>query len=316
MSWSSRRVLVTGGAGFIGSNLVDRLVEEGARVRVLDNLKEGREENLKGVLSRIEFVRGDSRDRAVVERAVEGQEVVFHLAANASVPESVDDPAYDFETNVVGTHNVLRSVLPGKGARIVFSSSAAVYGPPQYTPVDETHPLEPISPYGGSKLAAERLLISYARTFDLEVAVARIFNTFGPRQPRYVAYDLLMKLKRNPRHLEVLGDGRQRRDYCYISDMVEALMFLGMAPLEEPLVVNISGGQTISIRELVEKILSRLGLADSDVVYGLPSWKGDIEVLSGDISRLRDMGFRHRISLEDGLDHMIRWFQDVHGRIV
>ena len=137
--------------------------------------------------------------------------------------------------------------------RIVHASTAAVYGPPEYTPVDEGHPLNPISPYGASKLAAERLLVGYAQTFGFELAVVRIFNTYGPRQPRYVAYDLMKKLERNPRRLEVLGSGLQRRDYCYISDTVGALMLAGETPASPPAVMNVSGGRTVTIRELVRQ---------------------------------------------------------------
>jgi UDP-glucose 4-epimerase len=315
MSFRGKKVLVTGGAGFLGSHLVDRLVGLGARVTVLDNLHGGDRENLAGVAKKIRFLEGDVRDARAVREAAEGAEWIFHIAGNASVPASVEDPVYDFETNVQGTYHVLAVARENPEVRIVFSSSAAVYGPPRYTPVDEEHPLEPISPYGGSKLAAERLLVSYARTYGLRVAVARIFNTFGPRQPRYVAYDLLMKLRRDPKRLEVLGDGRQRRDYCYVSDMVEALLLLARQPLEEPLVVNVSGGRTVSIRDLVEMILEELGLEDTEVIYGYPSWKGDIQVLSGDVGLLKRLGFRHQVTLEEGLRRMIAWFQEIHGRI-
>jgi UDP-glucose 4-epimerase len=314
MDWSGRRTLVTGGAGFLGSNLVETLAAAGAAVRALDNLRDGDRGNLAGAAG-AEFVQADVRDEAAVARAVSGCEVVFHLAANASVPASVEDPAYDFETNVCGTFNVLRAARDAGVRRLVFTSSAAVYGPPRRAPVDESHPLEPISPYGGSKLAAERLLAAHARTFGFEVAIARVFNTFGPRQRRYVAYDLLMKLLRNPRRLEVLGDGAQRRDYCYVSDCVRALLLLAEAPAPEPLVANVSGGRTVSIRELVALILGAVSLRDTEVVYGFPSWRGDIEVLSGEIARLRSLGYEPRVPLEEGILRFASWFQSVHGTI-
>lgn len=300
-NWTGKRVLVTGGAGFIGSHLVDRLVAAGAEVRVLDNLQAGREENLAQVCGRIDLRRADLRDAGAVDGAVAGCEVVFHAGANASVPASVEDRGYDFHTNTLGTFHVADAAVRHGVRRIVQASTAAVYGPPQRTPVDERHPLEPISPYGGSKLAAERLLAGYARTFGFELAIARIFNTYGPRQPRYVAYDLMMKLARDPHRLEVLGSGRQQRDYAYIDDTAAALLLGGEMALDEPLVYNIAGGRTVSIRELVDLILATLGLSGTEVVYGLPSWKGDIEVLSGDISRLRGLGWRPSVGLEEGL---------------
>jgi UDP-glucose 4-epimerase len=315
MGWSNERILVTGGAGFLGSHLVDGLLAAGAKVRVLDNLHGGTLENLSHVHAEIEWLEGDVRDAVIVRRAAAGCAVIFHLAANASVPDSVSDPVYDFETNVTGTFHVLRAALEAGCRRIVFTSSAAVYGPPLRTPVDEAHPLEPISPYGGTKLAAERLLAAHARTFGIEVASARVFNTYGPRQRRYVASDLLVKLRRDPKHLEVLGDGSQRRDYCYVSDTVEALMLLARVPAPEPIAVNIAGGGTISIRDLVARILALLDLSGTEVIYGLPSWKGDIDVLWGDIARIRGIGFEPRVTLDDGLGRLIRWFEALHGPI-
>jgi UDP-glucose 4-epimerase len=300
-SWSGKQVLVTGGAGFIGSHLADRLVEAGARVRVLDNLQAGNEANLARSRRDLDLQIGDLRDAPAVARAVAGCEVVFHIGANASVPASVDDRDYDFHTNTAGSFHVADAVIRHGVRRVVLASTAAVYGPPRYTPMDEAHPLDPISPYGASKLAAERLLVAYARTFDFELVAGRIFNTYGPRQPRYVAYDLMQKLARDPRRLEVLGTGLQQRDYAYVDDTVRALMLGGETPSDGPLIYNISGGRTVTIRELVTLILRTLRLEGTEVVYGLPSWRGDIEVLSGDITRLHDLGWQPEVMLEEGL---------------
>jgi len=302
--WNEVPVLVTGGAGFIGSHLVDRLVAAGARVRVLDNLQAGNEANLSSVRPQIDLRVADLRDPAAVDDAVRDCQVIFHIGANASVPASVDDRGYDFSTNALGTYHVADAAIRHGVRRIVQASTAAVYGPPRYTPVDEQHPLEPISPYGASKLAADRLLNAYAQVYGFELAMIRIFNTYGPRQPRYVAYDLMMKLARNPRRLEVLGTGEQRRDYCYIDDMVTAFMLAAETPAPAPIIFNVSGGRTVSIRELVDLILATLGLRDTEVVYGLPSWKGDIEVLSGDIRKIRQLGWQPTVPLEEGLRRM------------
>ena len=231
-------------------------------------------------------------------------DTVMHFAAKTIVPESVADPLKYYGNNTANSRTLLECCAKNDVKHFVFSSTAAVYGPPQYTPVDEAHPLNPISPYGGSKLAAERLLAAYAQTFDFEFAAVRIFNTYGPRQPRYVAYDLMMKLTRDPQRLEVLGTGEQKRDYCYISDTVRALLLAGEIPAAQPEVINVSGGRTITIRELVDLILQTLGLDQTEVVYGLPSWKGDIEVLSGDITKLRGLGWQPTVPLEEGLRRM------------
>ena len=304
--WPGTHVLVTGGAGFIGSHIVDALVQAGAEVRVLDNLQAGNEENLAAARPHIDLRIGDLRDPDAVDDAVRGCSVIFHIGANASVPASVDDRQYDFQTNTLGTYHVADAAVRHGVRRIIQASTAAVYGPPQYTPVDEAHPLMPISPYGGSKLAAERLLSAYAHTFDYELFIVRIFNTYGPRQPRYVAYDLMMKLARDPRHLEVLGSGNQQRDYCYIADMVAALVLVGELPVTQPEIANISGGKTTTIRELVALILDTLELRDTEVVYGLPSWKGDIDVLSGDITKIRNFGWSPTVPIEEGLRRMAR----------
>ncbi len=308
LDWRGRMVLVTGGAGFIGSHLVDRLVALGAQVRVFDNLQSGNERNLSDVRHLVEFLLGDLRDPAAVDAAVSGCEIVFHLGANASVPASVEDRAYDFSTNTVGSYNLADAVIRHRVRRLVQASTAAVYGSPRKIPVSEDHPCDPISPYGGSKLAADRLIFAYSQVFEFEVSLVRIFNTYGPRQPRYVIHDLIRKLQADPEHLDVLGSGEQRRDYCYVSDAVEALVLAAEVPAPSPLVLNLSGGQTITIRELTALILETLGLTRTQVRFGLPSWKGDIDVLSGDISRLRSLGWSPTVDLREGLRRTAAFF--------
>lgn len=298
-----KRVLVTGGAGFIGSNMVDRLLEIGSRVVVLDNFQAGKNENLTGVLDRVELVDGDVRDKNAVKKAISGVDTVFHFAGNASVPNSVDNPEYDFETNACGTFNLLKASLDSGVQKFVFASSAAVYGNPVYTPMDEKHPLHPVSPYGASKLAAERMGIAFKETYGFPFAAIRIFNTFGFRQPRYVIYDFIRKLRQNPKRLEVLGDGNQVRDYCHVSDMVSA--FIMVAECGEG-VYNAAGGQPISIRELAELIVARIS-PGAEITYGGKTWKGDINILIADITRLRGLGFEPKVSLKkgEGLEDML-----------
>lgn len=167
MDWMDKNTLVTGGAGFIGSNLIDLLVDKGAKVTVIDNLKDGPMENLDRVIDKICFEKGDVRDGQKVNEIIDKNEIeiVFHLAANANVPYSVEHPRYDFETNALGSLNVLESCRDNQVEKMIYASSAAVYGEPEYTPIDETHPLNPISPYGASKLAGERLGFAYHRTY-------------------------------------------------------------------------------------------------------------------------------------------------------
>lgn len=307
MNLSKARVLVTGGAGFIPSFVVEYLVELGAAVTVLDNLSTGRLENLKQVEGHIQFCEGDMRDADLLARLVREQDVIFHFAANADVPKSVTDPTCDFHTNALGAFNLLHGCLKSQVQRIIYASTAAVYGPPQYAPVDEKHPCHPISPYGASKLATEILGFAYRHTYDLPFTVIRIFNTYGPRQPRYVIHDLYRKLQKDSHHLEVLGTGDQIRDYCYVTDTARAFLAIAADDSTQGEVYNISGGRTISIRDLVTMILNATGHKDTKVTYTGKSWPGDIVRLEGEISKIRSFGFAPTVTLEEGIKMFTDW---------
>ncbi|MFH1841974.1 MAG: NAD-dependent epimerase/dehydratase family protein [bacterium] len=301
MDWNGVKALVTGGAGFVPSHIVDALVARGAIVTVMDNLQAGREENLNEVCDRITFLPQDIRDPAAVREAVAGQELVFHLAANASVPASVSDPRYDLETNSVGTFNILEAAKESGVRRVVYASSAAVYGNPQYVPTDEQHPLQPTSFYGISKLNGERLGLMYHQMFDLGFTAFRIFNTYGPRQPRYVLADLVRKLMKDPHRLEVLGTGEQVRDYAFATDTASA--FIAAAEIEAMNgdVFNLAGGNPVSIKQLVAIILKVMDLTDCEVHYTGKSWQGDITHLEADIGKITAHGFSPRVGLEEGI---------------
>ena len=313
MKWRNVRALVTGGAGFVPSHLVDALVARGAEVTVLDNLQAGKMENLAQAMPRIRFIQGDVRDLDTVDEAVNGQDFVFHLAANASVPNSLDEPRYDFETNALGTFNVLEASRRHDVRKVVYASSAAVYGEPKYVPVDESHPLEPCSFYGCSKLAGEREGFMFHSMFGLCFVAIRIFNTYGPRQPRYVMADLLRKLRENVDELEVLGDGTQVRDYSYVGDTTEAFVLAAENDDMIGQAYNIAGGNPISIRDLVALILGTLDLNHTRVCYTGTSWKGDIARLIADVSKIRGAGFAPTVRLEAGIRAMVEWFRLTEG---
>jgi len=308
-----RKVLVTGGAGFLGSHLVDRLVELGSSTTVVDDLSFGKEENLN---ERARFVKLDIRDYEALKAAISEvrPEVVFHLAASATTKESAmgwSDPVFDYEVNAVGTLNLLRAVVDGGlKPRFVYISSAAVYGEPEYTPVDEGHPTNPISPYGVSKLAGEKYALAYFREHGLPVTVLRVFNSYGPRQPRYVMFDLLKKLKEDPDRLEVIGTGEQLRSYCYVTDTIDGFI---LALREEAVgeVFNLAGEEVVSIRELVDEILDLLGLRGrTKVSYTGESWRGDIVKLVADTTKIKErLGFEPKVSLDEGLSRLRDWFE-------
>lgn len=309
MSLSQSRILVTGGAGFIPSHLVDRLVATGARVVVLDDMSAGKPENLASVKDDIEFVVGSVADTELVDRLVKGCRLVFNFAANADVPRSVKFPDVDFSTNAVGAFNVYSACRKHGVERVLQASTAAVYGEPEYTPMDERHPLHPISPYGASKLAAEAMGMAWNHTYQLPFTAIRIFNTYGPRQPRYVIYDLFRKIQKNSQRLEVLGTGAQVRDYCYVADTARAFFDLSQDPQAVGQVYNIAGGHPVSIKQLVALILKTLQLTDTEVYYTGQSWPGDINRLVAGLEKIRCAGFAPTIDLDEGLRRFAAWIE-------
>lgn len=313
MRLSGAPVLVTGGAGFLGSHLVDALVAEGARVTAFDDLSASELSNLAPSRKRIRFVEGDVRDRDAIGAAMRGQALVFHLAANADVPRSVREPDHDFAVNVVGGHNLLRAAVEEK-ARVVFASSAAVYGPPLRTPIDEQHPLRPVSPYGAAKVAVEKLGFAYAEVYGLAFTAVRVFNTYGERQPRYVMFDLLRKIAQDPLRLEVLGTGAQRRSYCHVSDAVELFLRAGISDLALGRAINLAGDASMSIREL-SSLLARLSRRENIAcTFTGQSWPGDIELLTGDAGWARQqLAWSPSVPLEDGLLRLITWLEQRFG---
>jgi UDP-glucose 4-epimerase len=304
------QVVVTGGAGFIGSHLVDRLVDVGAEVTVVDDLSEGSMSNLSRVEREIEFTELDITDRSDIAEVLQNQRLVFHLAANADVPRSVERPTEDFEINATGTQVVLDEGRKAGIKKVVFASSAAVYGPPEYTPIDETHPLNPVSPYGASKLAGERLGMAYSATYDLDVTALRIFNTFGPRQLRYVMFDFLRKLDEDPTRLEVLGSGDERRTFAYVSDTVAALLTLAVRGETPGEVYNFGGSSPTQIRDLAELMADRFYDGTPEIETTKEPKPGDISVLETDNSKIATLGVTPTVELADGLDRLYEWYQD------
>ena len=315
MTWQGKRVLVTGAAGFVGSHLVDALVKCGATVTALDSLHSGDMANLDEARSLIAFREADVRDWEAVNDATRHQDVVFHLAANADVPYSLEHPQFDFEVNVLGSQNIMRACMANDVGRLVFASTAAVYGDPVYTPMDEDHPLRPISPYGASKLAAENLGFAYHRSFGLPFTAIRISNSYGERQTKYVIHDLLAKLLSDPGRLEVLGDGNQHRDFCHVSDVSRCFILAAESDTMRGEALNLAGPGSISIRDLAHLVLELLGLDGKTAVsYTGRSWQGDISLLLPDIAKARRLlGFSPEIALKGGLGTLIRWLEAQKG---
>jgi UDP-glucose 4-epimerase len=299
------RVLVTGGAGFIGSHLVKALVKAGHQVRVLDNLSTGSIENLADVLDAIEFVRGDVRDYGTVESAVRSVDAVVHLAALIDVAESVEKPDLYFDVNVRGTYNV------AKASRnintFVFASSSAVYGEPIRVPIPEDHPLMPKSPYAASKISGEAFVQTFANQYGFRPVILRLFNVYGPKQSRAYAGVIIEFIRRVSRGEPpvIFGDGGQTRDFVHVSDVVEAIM-LSLRNERVRGVLNIGSGEGVTINHLARLILKLMGREDLKPIYAPPR-PGDIRHSIADISRARkELGFKPRVKLEVGIKELIK----------
>jgi UDP-glucose 4-epimerase len=293
---------VTGGAGFIGSHLVEHLVAAGAPVTVVDNLVTGRLEHLQTVAPNVNLVVGDLGDVLRLKRIkLEEYGCVFHLAANSYIPPSVANPAFDFHANLKNTFALLEALRQTANAPgLVNVSSAAVYGNPVRLPIRETDPTVPIAPYGVSKLAAERYVAVYSALYGLRAVSVRLFSIYGPRQRKQVVYDLFCKLQANPKRLEILGDGSQARDFTYVLDVVQALVLVAAAAPNRGEVYNVASGTTHTIAELAEACCRVCGLKP-EIVYTGQIRPGDAEKWTVDIGLLRHLGFAPRADLEAAL---------------
>jgi UDP-glucose 4-epimerase len=309
LSRASKSVLVTGGAGFIGSHLVDRLVAEGYPVRVVDNLSTGSLANIRAHIDagKVNFIKGDICNASFVDQAVKDVDTVFHLAAQTSVPLSMENPQLTYETNVAGTLNLLASSARQKVDRFLYVSSCAVYGEPRYLPIDEKHPICPISPYAESKLAGEHYCLGFHERQLLCSVVLRFFNVYGPRQDVNDYSGVTTRFIERGRKklpLIVYGDGSQTRDFVNVYDVVDAVMASMEKREAEGEVFNIGSGKPTSINELAKTILE-LSSTDKAISYEAPR-AGDIKNSYADISKAeRLIGYHPNISLMDGLRFLL-----------
>lgn len=301
------RILVTGGAGFIGSHIVEYFQGK-ADVRILDNLRTGHLKNLEGF--NYEFINGSICDKSAVEKAVDGVDYIFHLAAMISVPESVEKPYECVDLNVNGTLNVLNAAAKAGVKKVVFSSSAAVYGDNPTVPKVETMYPEPKSPYAITKLDGEYYLNMFAGEGKLETASLRFFNVFGPRQDPNSAYAAAVPIfiERGLRgeNITIYGDGEQTRDFVYVKDVVAGLVFAAMTPGVTG-TYNMGYGQKITINDLAKRIIAETG-KKSSIEYK-PTRLGDVKHSLASIDKIIAKGFKHTSSIEIGLKETLAFFK-------
>lgn len=307
MKVSDIKCLVTGAAGFIGSNLADALLEQGASVRGLDNFATGRAANIEPFKGkkRFEFVEADIRDAAAVSTAARGIDVVFHQAALPSVPRSIAQPRESFDVNVTGTFNVLMAAKDNGARRVVFASSSSIYGNVAKLPVGESSAPCPISPYGATKVSGEALGMAFAASFGISFIALRYFNVFGPRQnpeseyaavvPKFITSLL------NGGHPVIYGDGTQTRDFTYVGNVVAANILAATRDSSESGAFNIAAGSPHSVKELLENLCAILGKPFNPEYQ--PARPGDIRQSFADVSRARQtLGFEVKTDFKAGLE--------------
>ncbi len=303
--------LVTGGAGFIGSNIVEELVRRGKKVRVLDSFITGNIENIKPFLRKVELIRGDIRDRKALNRALRGVTYVIHQAALRSVAKSVEDPFMTNDVNVNGTLNLLVASREHKVKRVVYASSSSAYGDAKVFPQKETHLPVPISPYGVSKLAAENYCVTFAKTFGLETVSLRYFNVFGPRQNPESKYSAVIPMfifkMLNGERPVVDWDGKQSRDFTFVKNVVEANLNACVVSGISGEVFNVACGTTTSIIGIVNEI-NKVFKTCIKPVYA-PKRAGDVRKTRADISKLKkSLRIKRFVHFEEGMRLTMDWF--------
>lgn len=306
------RYLVTGGAGFIGSNIVTELVNRKEKVRVLDNFSTGSRENLLPLLEGIELIEGDLTDLETVREAVEGMDFVLHQGALPSIPRSIDHPIGSNNTNVSGTLNLLIASKDARVKRVIYASSSSVYGDSSTLPKVETQNPSPLSPYAVSKLAGEYYCRVFWRIYRLEAVILRYFNVFGTNQDPNSAYSAVIPKfvsrilgKKSP---TVFGDGLQSRDFTFVSNVVKANLIATVSDSSVGEIINVASGRAYSLLEMIAKINSILGY-EIEPIFDAPK-VGEIKHSMADITKAgKLLGYCPEVDFEDGLKRIIQWMK-------
>jgi UDP-glucose 4-epimerase len=308
-----RRACITGGAGFIGSNLADRLVKRGVEVVIVDNFRTGRRDFLADALSGsgVTLVEADVLDRQSLEEAFQGCNWVFHLQANADVRWGLEHPVHDLEQNTIATSNVLEAMRNCGVKRIAFSSTGSVYGEPEIFPTPEDAPF-PVqtSLYGASKLAGEGLIAAYAAGYGFTGVVFRFVSILGERYTHGHVFDFYCALKRDPTRLRVLGDGRQQKSYLYVQDCIDAILLAADHHSDEPgaHIYNLGTDETIVVDESVAILTAELGLTPKiEHTGGLRGWVGDSPLIHLDTRRIRGLGWQPRLTIRQAVVVTLEW---------
>ncbi|MFC1945700.1 dTDP-glucose 4,6-dehydratase [Chloroflexota bacterium] len=309
------RILITGGAGFIGSHLSEKYTRAGHTVLCLDNFMSGNLTNIRHLLDcrNFKLIKGDVRDTELLDKVIRDVEVIFHLAAQIHVDRSYVEPRLTYDINVMGTQNILEAARLHDTRKVIHASTSEVYGSAQYCPIDEKHPLAAPHPYGASKIAADRMCYAYIQAYGMDVSIMRLFNTFGPRQ-RDVGYGGVISIftRRILKGMPpiIYGDGLQTRDYVYIDDAVKAydLALNHKEPLGEP--VNFGSGREETILDLANMLLEYSGRQDIKPVHVEPR-PGEVIQLIANSARAKELlGWVPGCKLEESLQSYVQWYKD------
>jgi UDP-glucose 4-epimerase len=310
------KILITGGAGFIGSHLCDKYVKDGHTVICLDNFMSGNLTNIRPLLDYRNFklIKGDIRDTELLNDIIRDVEVVMNLAAQIHVDRSYVEPRMTWDVNVMGTQNILEAARLHDVRKVIQASTSEVYGSAQYSPIDENHPLCAPHPYGASKIAADRMCYAYIKTYGMNICILRLFNTFGPRQ-RDLGYGGVISIftRRILNNVPpiIYGDGTQTRDYTFVADAVKAydLLLNHDEPITEP--VNIGSGSELSIIEIARRIIDLCGRSGQiEPVHSDPRM-GEVKRLIANASRAKELlGWRADYNFEQGLKDFVQWYKN------
>jgi len=312
----SGNVLVTGGAGFVGSHLVDRFISEGYKVKIVDNLSSGRLDNIAHNKHNpnFELIVGDLKKEEDALEALKDINVVFHFAANPEVRVSTTNPEIHYNDNIYATFNLLESARRNDVDQIVYASSSSVYGEPGKIPVLEDSPIQPVSVYGATKAACEALMHSYSLLYQIKITALRYANIIGPRLRHGVIYDFMMKLLKDSKKLEILGDGTQTRSYIYIDDAIEATIIAWKTSTGHFAALNVGSKDWITVREIADITTRQLKLAGVEYLFkpalnGI-GWLGDVKRIALSIDKIEKLGFNPKLDSRAAIQKTVVMLKD------